>query len=102
MAAPRRKPTPARKRTATKPKPSSDPDPEVLPYDTEGFWQEFGPSDEHLLAGKSIVVLTLDRRTGAVEIDDALSTPAEAASMCMTASAKVNAMVDRLNGLYED
>jgi len=44
--------------------------PEVLDG-PEGFWQEFGPSLEHLRAGKAIVVLTLDRKTGKIECDDA-------------------------------
>ncbi len=50
--------------------------PEVLDG-PEGFWQEFGPSLEHLRAGKAIVVLTLDRATGQVSVDDTLSSPME-------------------------
>jgi hypothetical protein len=42
--------------------------PEVLDG-PEGFWQEFGPSLEHLRASKTIIVITCDRKSGHIEID---------------------------------
>lgn len=44
----------------------------------EGFWQEFEDTLEHLKQRRAIVVVTLDRVSGEVEIDGAMTTPAEA------------------------
>ena len=43
-----------------------------------GFWHEFEDSLEHLKQRRAIVVVTLDRVSGEVEIDGAMATPAEA------------------------
>lgn len=43
----------------------------------EGFWHEFEDTLEHLKTRTAIVVVTLDRVSGAIEIDSSLSTPAE-------------------------
>lgn len=50
---------------------------EVIGGENDGLWKEFGDSLEHLRNGKAIIVVTLDRATGNVEVDDKLSTPAE-------------------------
>lgn len=43
----------------------------------EGFWQEFEDTLEHLRTRRAIVVISMDRLTGEVQIDGAMSSPAE-------------------------
>jgi len=54
-----------------------EPIPVMDPAVELGRWHEFEPSLEHLRTTKAIIVVTLDRLTGEVEVDDKLSTPAE-------------------------
>lgn len=75
--------------------------PEVIDG-VEGFWQEFGPSFEHLSASKAIVVLTLDRATGKVDVDDIASTPMETWAMIATLQTKLDQRLDVVNGLELD
>lgn len=49
----------------------------VLEPGTEGIWTTFPQTMEHLRLGKAIVVLTLDRATGDLDVDQEMSTPAE-------------------------
>ena len=43
----------------------------------EGIWHEFELTNEHLKHRHATIVITLDRMTGEVEIDGAMSTPME-------------------------
>lgn len=65
----------------------------------EGFWQVFEDTLEHMRSRTGIVVLTLDRLTGCVDINHEMSNPVEAWGMLSNALDKSAAEVMAMQGI---
>lgn len=69
----------------------------------EGIWHQFEDAEvENRGINIAVVVLTLDRATGRVEVDDTMSTVMETWAMVATIQEKLNDHVNVANGLSLD